>query len=56
MKLLFEKTKGFPNHVYWVSNDKRTLYGYIKAGSDALLTFCKPLSFDPRDRELVELK
>lgn len=52
MKLLVEATPGFPKHVYWLSNDSRTCYGYIKQGSDVLLTFKKPMKFDPRGRDL----
>lgn len=55
MKLCFETTPGFPNHTYFLSDDMRTMYGYIKQGSEKLLMMSKPCPFDPRGRELKRI-
>lgn len=45
-----------PNHVYVLSDDKRTMFGYVKAGTTERKTFRKGMMFDPRDRTFVVLK
>ena len=45
-----------PNHVYVLSDDKTTMYGYVKAGDNTHTTFKKPQRFDPRGRTFKLLK
>lgn len=45
-----------PNHIYVLSDDKRTAYGYVKAGTLEHKTFSKPMSFDPKGRTFKVLK
>jgi hypothetical protein len=45
-----------PNHVYLLSTDKSKMYGYIKRGTEAAITFKKPYRFDTRGRKFVEVQ
>jgi hypothetical protein len=59
MKYFQEVTKWsvdyVPNHVYYLTDDKRKMVGYIPAGKRKLVKFSKPMSFDSRGRKLVAL-
>lgn len=44
-----------PNHKYIVSDDMRTMFGYIKVGDRLPTLFSKPMSFDIRGRKFVRL-
>ena len=57
MKFYQETTNWtIPNHIYLLSTDKSRAYGYIRRGTDAAVTFRKPLPFDQRGRRFVEVK
>lgn len=45
-----------PNHIYVLSDDKGTMYGYVKAGTLEHKTFSKPQRFDARSRTFKLLK
>jgi len=45
-----------PNHVYYVSDDRRKAVGYIKAGTKRLVKFSKPMGFDTRGRKFTVVK
>ena len=45
-----------PNHIYLLSTDKSKLFGYVRRGTEAAVTFKKPLPFDQRGRKFVEVK
>ena len=49
-------TDNTPNHVYVLSDDKTTMYGYVKAKDNTRTTFSKPQRFDPRGRTFKLLK
>lgn len=40
-----------PNHKYILSDDRRTMFGYIKVGSRLPTMFAKPMSFDAAGRK-----
>ena len=44
------------NHIYVLSDDKRTMFGYVRAGTLEHKTFKKPIGFDPKGREFKLLK
>ena len=44
-----------PNHVYYLTDDKRKMVGYIRAGTKRLHKFSQPMSFDSRGRKFVVL-
>ena len=44
-----------PNHVYYLTDDRRKAVGYIKFGRGNLEKFSKPMSFDSRGRKFVLL-
>lgn len=44
-----------PNHTYYLTDDKRKMVGYIRAGTKNLVKFSKPMSFDTRGRKFVVL-
>ena len=45
-----------PNHTYLLTDDKSKMYGYIKVQSGENVVFSKPMGFDARRREFVEVK
>lgn len=45
-----------PNHIYYLSDDKSYMVGYIKAGDKSLFKFKAPIRIDVRGRKFVELK
>lgn len=45
-----------PNHIYYLSDDKRKAVGYIKAGTKKLVKFSKPLSFDTKGRKFIKVE
>lgn len=45
----------FPNHKYILSNDRRTMFGYIKSGETKPILFNGPRRFDPRGRTFIKL-
>ena len=58
MKYFQEVTQwsgGTPNHVYYLTDDKRKMVGYIQAGTKKLHKFSQPMSFDSRGRKFVVL-
>ena len=44
------------NHIYVLSDDKRTMHAYIKNGSKEVKKFSKPIGFDPRGRTFRIIK
>lgn len=44
-----------PNHIYYMSDDKRKAVGYIKENTTTLIKFSQPMSIDPRGRKFVAL-
>jgi hypothetical protein len=59
MKILQETTvwEGkVPNHIYYVTDNKERLLGYIKAGSNEPVVMSKPIKFSTRYRTFKELK
>lgn len=43
------------NHIYYLSDDKRKMVGYIRQGSSELFKFSKPMNFDSKGRKLTVL-
>jgi hypothetical protein len=43
------------NHIYYLSDDKRKMVGYIQNGKKDLIKFSKPMSFDSKGRKLLLL-
>lgn len=43
------------NHIYYLTDDKRKMVGYIPLGTKKLVKFSKPMSFDGRGRKFVIL-
>jgi hypothetical protein len=43
------------NHIYYLTDNKRKMVGYIKAGTKKLFKFSKPMNFDPRGRKFTVL-
>ena len=43
------------NHTYYLTDDKRKMVGYIKAGTKKLVKFSKPMNFDPKGRKFTIL-
>jgi len=57
MILLQETTTWeYPNHQYLLSDDKRTLFAYIRKGTKELFTFTKPLPFRVNGRSFKFIK
>jgi hypothetical protein len=48
-------TRYVPNHIYYLTDDKRKMVGYIKAGSTELIKFSKPMNFDSKGRKFTVL-
>lgn len=44
-----------PNHVYYLTDDKRKMVGYIPVGTRKLQKFSRPMDFDTRGRKFVVL-
>lgn len=44
-----------PNHIYYMSDDKRRAVGYIKANTQEFVKFSQPMSIDSRGRKFVAL-
>ena len=44
-----------PNHIYFLNDDKSKMFAYIRAGSNAVFKFSKPLGFDSRKRKFKEV-
>lgn len=58
MRVFQETTEwedNIPNHIYFLSDDKSKMFGYIKAGTNAVFKFSKPFGFDSRKRKFKEL-
>jgi hypothetical protein len=58
MKYLQEVTQwsgSVQNHVYYLTDDKRKMIGYIKHGTSELFKFSKPMNFDPKGRKFTVL-
>lgn len=56
MKLFVETTKwagDFPNHAYYLSDDKSKMYAYVKENTQEVITFKKPYRFDARHRTFL---
>ncbi len=43
------------NHVYYLTDDKRKMIGYIKHGTSELFKFSKPMNFDTKGCKFVVL-
>ena len=48
--------QGASNHVYVLSDDKRTMIAYIKAGTKEVKKFSKPLPFYVKGRTFRKIK
>ena len=46
----------WPNHTYFLSDDKSKMLGYIKQGTEQFIKFNKPLGFDARGRKFTTIK
>ena len=44
-----------PSHVYYASDDKSKIVGYIKSGERTLTMFKQPIAWDIRGRKFVQL-
>lgn len=40
----------FPNHIYYLADDKRTAFAYCKSTDLEFRVFSKPMPFDPKGR------
>jgi hypothetical protein len=59
MKFFLETTEwnsDIPNHTYALSNDKSKLYGYVRAGTNTVFKFTKPIGFNTKGRKFKEVK
>lgn len=58
MKWILETTKDakYPLHIYYVSDDRSKMVGYIASGTTELKRFSKPLSLIVKGRKFQELK
>jgi hypothetical protein len=45
-----------PNHIYLLTTDKSSMFGYIRRGTEEAVTFKKPYRFDVRGRQFIEVK
>jgi hypothetical protein len=48
-------TGSVQNHIYYLTDDKRKMVGYIKSGTKKLVKFSKPMNFDAKGRKFVVL-
>lgn len=57
MKILKETTKHLPAHIYFVSDDKSQLLGFIPENSERqeARLFSKPMTFNTKQRTFAEL-
>jgi len=44
-----------PNHIYFVSDNKEKVYGYVKQGTTDTFKFKTPYNFNTRGRKFVEI-
>lgn len=44
-----------PNHVYFLSDSKEKMYGYVQAGTGLVKTFSKPYKFKASGRKFREV-
>ena len=51
---LLEKTEGFLPHTYFLGNDGKC-WGYMRAGTDVIERFKKPLSFSKSYRKFDKI-
>jgi hypothetical protein len=61
MKILQETTKDLPAHIYFVTDDKSQLLGFIPENSvdrdlNAAKLFSKPMQFNTKKRTFAEIK
>jgi len=59
MKFFEETTVWSPpaaNHVYLLSDDKSKMFAYVRAGTDQVYTFKKPIGFSTKGRRFVAVK
>lgn len=57
MKILQETTDWeYPNHIYYLTDDKSKMIAYIRMPQCEHKVFKKPIGFDPRGRTFKELK
>lgn len=45
-----------PNHIYYVTDDKRKAVGYIRSGTTEYIKFSKPMTLDIRGRKFITLR
>lgn len=56
MKVFQETTEwDWPNHIYFLSDSKDKIFGYIKRGSDQVETIKKPYRFFSKNRTFKEV-
>jgi len=46
-------TPGAPNHIYYLSDDKSKMVGYIKQGTTVLQKFKRPISISTKGRKFT---
>lgn len=60
MRVFQETTKdwsgNYPNHIYYLSDDKRKMYAFYNVVTKRITKFSKPIGFDTRYRTFKELK
>jgi hypothetical protein len=58
MKVLQETTAwegNTPNHIYFTDDSKSRMFAYVRAGSNSVFKFSKPLPIDTRKRQFREI-
>jgi hypothetical protein len=45
-----------PNHIYLLDDSKSKMYAYVKAGTDSVFTFTKPISISTRGRKFTAIQ
>lgn len=46
----------YPNHIYFLTDNRSAMLGYIRAGTDQFIKFKKPIQFDTRGRKFELLR
>jgi hypothetical protein len=46
----------WPNHTYFLSDDKSKMFAYVKQGEQEVFKFKKPIGFDTRGRKFVAVE
>jgi hypothetical protein len=46
----------WPNHTYFLSDDRTSMLGYIQQGTDKFIRFSKPIGFETRGRKFETIR